>query len=275
MSLTTNNSKPLAPSEISDLIVAPTFEKATASQAATVMEFATPDLRVPIIEDGSSAFVSEGSEIAISEPTFTEAVIVPKKVAQLVPVTNELLADAAGDIKTLIGESMTRSLARRIDAQFWAATTGPLGFKAIGSVADVLTATSNLSNLDVWIEAIADLAAHGHTATAAVVSPDVFKALATLKTSAGSNVTLLQASPTEAAQLRVAGLPVILTDALPANTAYVTDASKVLIGVRTSDVQIDVDQSVFFSSDRAAIRATLRVGVAYPAPTAIVRITLT
>jgi hypothetical protein len=41
------------------------------------------------------------------------------------------------------------------------------------------------------------------------------------------------------------------------------------------DAQVESDRSVFFTSDRVAVRATLRVGFGFPSPAAIVKIATT
>ncbi|MBE7193335.1 MAG: phage major capsid protein [Gordonia polyisoprenivorans] len=272
----TSNSKPLAPAEISELIVEPAFAQATAASAATVIPFTTNELRVPVVTDGSAAWVAEGNEIPVDEPTLAEVVVTPKKLAVVVALTNELVADANGDITKIVGDSVTRAIARKLDAAFWAATTPPNGLKAIGSVTGVLTGTvaADPPNLDAFTDAVADLAARGHTATAIAVSPNTFRKLAKMKSATGSNHALLQPDATAPTPLQIAGLPVIVTSALADTVAYVVNSSAIVLGIRTTDVEIAVDRSAFFTSDRVALRAVLRVGTAFPAPDAIVKIAI-
>lgn len=275
MTLLTNNSKPLTPAEITGLVIEPVLERAVTASAANVIPFSTNELRIPIVTDGSAAWVAEGAEIPVDEPVLSEVVLTPRKLAVLVPLSNELIADANGDVTRRVGEAVARAIARKLDAAFFAATTPANGMKALGAQTGTLTATSDLVNLDVFVQAISDLAAHGNQASTIVVSPATFKVLATLKVSAGSNAGLLQPTATLSTPLQIAGLPVVVTSALADDVAYVVDSSRIIVGLRTSDVQLAVDSSVYFSSDRSALRATLRVGSAFPDPTAIVSITLT
>lgn len=201
--------------------------------------------------------------------------LTPKKLAVLVPLSNELIADANGDVTQIVGDAVTRAIARKIDASFFAATTPTNGMRAIGSVTGVLDSASTLDNLDVFIAAVSELAAHGHQASTIIVSPAAFRRLALLKVSTGSNAGLLQPTATEAVALQIAGLPVVVTAALADDVALVVDNRRIVIGMRTSDVDLQVDSSVFFASDRSALRATLRVGSAFPDPTAIAKIALT
>ena len=273
MTLITSNSKPLSPGEIADLVIAPVFDAAVAGQAATVTTFSTSELRVPIVGDGQASWTPEAAEIEISEPVLSGAVLVPRKLAVLVPLSNELIADAHGDVSQIVGDSVTRAIARKIDSAFFAATTPTNGMKAIGSVTGVLDSASTLGNLDVFIAAISELAAHGHQATTIAVSPATFQKLATLKVSTGSAQGLLQPTATESVALQIAGLPVVVSAALADDTAYVVDNRRIVIGVR-SDVDLQLDSSVLFSSDRSCLRATMRLNAVYPSPEAIVKITL-
>lgn len=274
MTLLTSNSSPLTPAEISSLVIEPVFAAATAASAATVIQFSTNEFRIPVVDDGSAAWTPEGSEIAISEPALSEVILTPKKLACLVPLSNELIADVNGDATIIVGDAVTRAIARRIDAAFWGTTTPANGMKAIGAQTATLTGDSDLANLDAFTDAVAELSAHGHLASTIAVSPAVYKVLAKIKTGAGSNAGLLQPTATLATPLQIAGVPVIVTSALADDTAYVLDNRRVVIGVRTSDVDLQIDSSVFFTSDRSALRATLRLNAAYPDPTAIVKVAI-
>ena len=45
-----------------------------------------------------------------------------------------------------------------------------------------------------------------------------------------------------------------------------------VVGVLRDDVRLEVDRSRYFESDRVGIKATMRVGVAFPHPAAVVRL---
>ncbi len=54
---------------------------------------------------------------------------------------------------------------------------------------------------------------------------------------------------------------------------WALDGSRAYVVVRP-DAQVSVDASPFFTSDRTAVRAVMRVGLGWPHPAAVVRITL-
>ena len=70
----------------------------------------------------------------------------------------------------------------------------------------------------------------------------------------------------------VYGRPLLVSSAVGAKTAWAIPRDRVFIVIRT-DAKIEVDRSVFFTSDRVAVKATMRVGLAFPHPLAIVKVT--
>jgi len=83
-------------------------------------------------------------------------------------------------------------------------------------------------------------------------------------------VPLLGADGTAATQIR--GVPLLVSYAIPDNVVWALDADRAIMVVR-SDASVVVDTSVFFTSDRVAVRGTLRVGFGFPHPAAFVKIT--
>ena len=57
-----------------------------------------------------------------------------------------------------------------------------------------------------------------------------------------------------------------------AGTVWAYDTSKSWVVLR-EDATLEVDRSVFFTSDRVAVKAVLRAGFAHPHPQGVVKIT--
>lgn len=64
----------------------------------------------------------------------------------------------------------------------------------------------------------------------------------------------------------VEGLPVIQSAAVPVGRAWVVDHAQVLTVLREGTT-VAVSSDAYFYSDRVAVRATMRVGFGFPAPT--------
>jgi hypothetical protein len=69
------------------------------------------------------------------------------------------------------------------------------------------------------------------------------------------------------------GLPLLVSPAVPVTTVYGLPASRVAVVVR-KDGEVTSDRSVFFTSDRVAVRGTMRVAFGFPHPAAIIKVGL-
>jgi hypothetical protein len=69
----------------------------------------------------------------------------------------------------------------------------------------------------------------------------------------------------------VLGVPLYSSPAVTAGEMWLIPRDKVFIVLRT-DPEVIADTSAYFSSDRTAVRAVLRVSPAYPHEAAIVRV---
>lgn len=272
---TTTGASVLTPEQVSALVVLPLIESSVAAQASTVIQTSSHDLRVPIVSaDPTAAFVAEGSEITASDPTLTELVITPKKLAGLTVLSNELANDSSPAALSVVGEGLVRDLRRKLDAA-WLGNTTANGPNGLGSLT-TSTATNggSWSTLDSF-EAAKSTAESLHTEiTAFVTSPATALALSTLKQFAtvGSNMPLLQSDPTQPSARTISGVPLLVSPSVTADTVWAIPKAHTLMVIR-QDATVVTDSSVYFTSDRVAVRATIRLSFGFTQPLAIVKIT--
>ncbi|MBS1693177.1 MAG: phage major capsid protein [Actinobacteria bacterium] len=276
MALTTSGGAAiLSVEQVDELVVRPLIAQSVATRVGRVVPITAGSLRLPIVSaDPSAAWTAEGAEIAVSDPTLIEVDVVPKKLAGLVVVSNELAADSSPAALGVVGEGLVRDLARKIDAAFFANTTtnGPAGLLSIAST--TIDAGDTWVNLD-WAEQAKTLAElHNVTVDAFVCHPNTALDLASLKDETGSNRPLLQPDPTAPAARTVAGVPLLTSPAIAEDIVWSIPRSRVVVAMR-SGTSVVPDSSAFFTSDRTAIRATLRVGWGFSDPAAIGKVVLT
>ncbi len=101
--------------------------------------------------------------------------------------------------------------------------------------------------------------------------PDDALALSLLRTATGSNETLLQADPTQPARRVLQGRPLLVSPNVAVGDVYGIPEDRCVLVVR-EDADVVADASPFFTSDRTAVRATMRVGFGFPHQAAVVRI---
>lgn len=227
------------------------------------------EIHIPrLLTDVPAAWTSEGADLTPADPTADSYVVNPSKVTAFTKVSNESVHDSDPAILEALGRSMTKSLALKIDKAFFEGSgtapepEGMSGQSGINTV--VLTAAP--ANLDWAADAIGALAADNASAGAIVMHPTDYLTAAKLKEGTASNRTLLQTSvgnAGDASSLVIHGVPVYQSTQVTAGSAYVYDPSLVYLVVR-GDIQIEVDNSVYFGSDSTAVRARARVGFGFP-----------
>lgn len=277
--MTTNTAEILRPEDVHRLITLPVMEASVAAQVANVINTNSTTLRFPLVTgDPSAEWTAEGEEIETSTLTTDEVSVTPAALKGLSIVSNELLADSSPEASAAIGAGLARDLARKLDLAFFGAkgsnTVQPEGLLDLKPDADVGEGP-DVINLDFAEKAVYAASLVDAELTSFVCSPALALAIATLKTEDGSNESLLATDATARARRTVGGLPLYTTPAI-------TD-TKVLYGIPKQHVHLVIRQNVslqvsgesFFTSDRTAIRATMRVGWALTHPDALIKVVWT
>jgi HK97 family phage major capsid protein len=262
----------LRPEEVGALVVQPTLAQSIFAAVSTVVSTGAHDYRIPIVTDDADAgWYAEGAEITPSDATLDEVVVTPKKVAALTIISRELAADTTPEAQAVVGQSIARDLAKKIDTAFFANTTsnGPSGLLSLSSVQTVDTAGA-IADLDPFAEAISKAETVGAMVTHFVTHPTTALGLMQLKKGTDSNEPLLNSDPTTAGRRFVLGVPLLTTTAVAAGTVWALDKSRNYVVIR-ENVTLDVDRSAYFSSDRVGVRAIMRVGFGFPHEEAVVR----
>ncbi|MHB1063214.1 MAG: phage major capsid protein [Georgenia sp.] len=280
MFTTTTDVSGITPDDYGALIVQPVQAESVAYAVSTNIATRSTRFNVPIItEDPNAAWVAEGAEITADDATMEELTITPPKVAGLTAITRELAADSSPAAAEIVGQGLARNIARQIDAAFFgtsgASTVQPDGLEDLTGVNVVSTGAgvTAWANLDPFAEAIADAETVGAAVTAFVANPADALALAQLKDETGSNRPLLGTDPTQPTRRLVLGVPLYVSPAVSVGTVWGIPRDRALIITR-EDVTLEVDRSVYFTSDRVAVKAVMRAGFGFPHAAAIQKVTL-
>lgn len=263
----------LLPDEIGVLITQPVRQLSVGLRVSTVVTTTAHEYRVPVVlGDAGAAWVPEGGEIAPSDADFDEIVVRPQKVAGLSIISRELAEDSAPSAQALVGEGLAQSIATAVDSAFFGitVTNGPNGLLSVTGVSIVDTG-GTIANTDPFAEALSKAETVGAQVTSFVAHPSTVLTLSKVKKQSGSNEPLLGYDASRPTQRQVLGIPLIPSAAVAAGDVWAVPQGKVVIVLR-DDVRLEVDRSRYFESDRVGIKATMRVGVAFPHPAAIVRL---
>ena len=267
----------ILPEEYGALITDPLEAESIAFNPAlaTVVRTGSHTFNVPILkEDAGAEWVAEGSEITPDDPVLSELEISPSKVAGLTIISRELANDSAPEAQTIVGQGLARSIVARVDAAFLGDLAAPAQ-KGLGSLptdgADEwlnhseVDAGPTITNLDPFAEAIAVCEGAGGNITGWLMHPSDALALAQLKDATDSNKALLEDPRV------ILGRPVTVSAKATPGVRWGIDSSAVITVLR-EDTEVAVSDAPYFTSDRIALRATLRVGLGFPTPNRLVKI---
>lgn len=271
-STTTNTAAAWTPDDILALVVRPIAQESIAARLGLYRPGLTGDaLRVPLVtEDPSASWVPEGAEIPLSESELGETEATYRKLAGLSVISRELAEDSNPSAAQEIGNGLVRDIARKLDAAMFSATAIPNAPAGLGTLTGVteLEAPATWINLDPFKAAKLRAASLGTSIAGFVVNDVDAEKLLVLKEGTTSNRDLIDSDGTA---FTISGTPVIPTPAVAAGTAWGIPSERLIVGVR-QDANVVVDNSAFFTSDRVAIRATMRVAFAFAHPAAVMKI---
>jgi HK97 family phage major capsid protein len=271
--LTTNSASILKPEQVGPLIVEPITKESTAFQVSTVVHTSSHEYRIPrLTGDPATGWVAEGAEIGIDDADLDELTVVPKKCAGITVISNELAADSSPEASAVISQRLVNSLRRSIDAA-WFGNTVANGPSGLGSITPShVYAGAAYADLDAFLEAQAVAEDQGVAITSWVTSPQTALELAKLKESDTSNRGLLEPNATSVTGRTVAGVPLYTSPDAPDDGTVFGVVKPVTFAVIRKDPEVTVDSSAFFTSDRVAVRAVVRVAFGFPFAGAIVRV---
>lgn len=232
----------------------------------------------------ASAEYPSGSVLPTFQPTFDKATLHAYKIGDVIPVSNELMADAATNFESALAVSIGNSFAAKEESWFLlgAGTTEPLG---IFNWSNIRSATVTSGSVNATGSALCDalidlqeaVPAEYHQGAVYVLSTPIIKALKKAKDSQGqylwSNGNMQTGEPAT-----FNGFPVYRSAALPStvgagihggflNPAYVT------IGDR-GGMMVERDRSAYFKEDATGFRFVKRVDVVVTNPNAVAKLTI-
>lgn len=218
----------------------------------------------PVVANAQSyAITAEESAISASADTFTNVAFGAYKLAAIIKVSNELLADSAYDIDAEVRDGAAEALGDTL-AGYLATGTGssqPQGIK--GATTGKTAASTTAVTSDELLDLVYSVNQRNRANGAFVCSTDLLKAVRKLKTSTGGDY-IWQPSYVDGQPATLLGYPVYEDGKLEALTTGKTVAVfgdfRRGFGIRRAgQVEVAVDPSVYFANDQVAYRVKLRV----------------
>lgn len=275
----TPNVAGILPEQWGPLLVEPVQQAAAAldPRVSTTVTTVSHEFHLPVVNvDAAASWVAEGQEITPSDPTLSEITVVPAKVAGLTVISSELAADSSPAAAQVVGDGLARSIAAQIDAAYFGnlASPAPSGLGALADTAlNTIDAGTTPTNLDAFAQAMSLVELDAATLTAFVAHPNDALTLQNIKSGATFATPLLGTDAANGTARQIFGVPLVVTPRITPGIIWGVSAPRNYVVMR-NDATVTTDTSVFFTSDRLAVRGVMRVGYAFPTPKAIVKIAL-
>lgn len=275
----------LVPEEFANVIIEDIRDLNIMRQFASVMTTTTDTVHFPsLVSRPRAAWRSEKATKNTSTATFTENVLTPYSLAAIVPLSNELVADATlgvgGSIVNYIAGLMSVALAEKEEQAFWTGSGSgqPTGIDGGGYTLRTFAAGAGASDsvrADTIISAYSNTPQGYRNKAVWVANMGTWGEVARLKDSqnrylltdlAGSNTQLLK------------GRPVYESNYLAGGTAIFADLSfyqivdREGISVRISD-EATVAGSSAFEKNLTYVRVEKRVDAELLLPAAVTKVT--
>jgi HK97 family phage major capsid protein len=187
-----------------------------------------------------------------------ELLIKTGTVAELLKVSRDQLSQDSAS--ALISHEMRRSLIFKADTAFLTqpAPVAPAQFPPGGLLEYATDAGPLTGTLDALIDAFSAIEAlPGGVVTHILAHPSGYATLRQIKKATGSNEPLLGAG-TQAGEKSLLGVPVLTTNALPADGVLALDKNYVVSAY--SNVDLARSDDYYFNSISVALRASFRFG---------------
>ncbi|SUA75388.1 Predicted phage phi-C31 gp36 major capsid-like protein [Nocardia otitidiscaviarum] len=270
----------LNPAQIEASLVKPLESLAAIALCSTIVR--TPGasaLRIPVTAATPTAsFVAEGAEIPVTDADLDELILTPQKLAGLSVITSELAQSSTPQAADIVGGGLAKDIAKKLDMGAFGSlpAPAPAGLAALSGVQAVTAHVSGgkLTDFDWAAEAESLSVLAGGDITHWVAAPDAALLVATTPLGGvGGLMPALQPDPTLPTRRQVLGRPLIVSPAVAPRTIWGIDNTRSFLAI-AEEVTLETDRSVYFTSDRIAIRAKLRVSYGWPEPATVVKITI-
>jgi len=240
--------------------------------------------KIPALTAGVTAYwIGEKIAKTTSKWTLTQVTLTAKKLAALIPMTDELLDDSAIGVMELLADLIGEAFAKKEDEALFVGSGSITGIMPSAGV--VVTRASGTAFSTITADNLLDMTnsiPSGALAGAKFyLNPTVLAYIQKLKTV--STLDYIYQSPSQGLPPTIWGRPYEVTDAMPASSDSAADTAFVLFGnlKRTlfgnrKEMTLDVSKEAtvvdgettynMFQQDMQALRGVERLDIAVPLP---------
>lgn len=262
----TGGNSTLIQSQVSSLLVQPLEQQSTFLAAGPVILDSSSPVRVPRVAGGVTAgFVAEGAQITDGDVAFDEVTLLPstlKGLKVLVKLSNELIRTSVVGLEAVLRTRLVTDVANALDKALWDGDGTGNTIKGILRQTGIATGALDLADPDSLIDGLATAQGNKVNPTHWVMTAASFAKIRKVKITTGSKQYVVDPTTIQnGTELRLFGLPVIITDNIPAaatkNRVALVDMSKVVVA-RDVDAEVKILDQTWGDYDSIGIRVVSR-----------------
>lgn len=271
---TTADNPELLREQVSSLLLQPLEAQSIfLSSGVRIFDTAEP-LRIPkLVGSSEPSWVGEGELIPEHDVEFDEVRLMPtdrKSIKTLIRFTNELLRQSVIGLDSVLKDRLVSDVSRKLDTAFLTGDGANDSVTGIINQPGVQTGTLDTADPDSLLDALALAAAAEVTPNRWMVSGADFFALRKLKD--GNGKYLIESDVTKDTTYRLFGVPVTVSNKIPAGTAVLANMSEVAVARDTNPTVKLLDQR-YAEYDEQAIRVTARFDLGLLRPEGVIVLT--
>ena len=271
---TTADNPELLREQVSSLLLQPLEAQSIfLSSGVRIFDTAEP-LRIPkLVSSSEPGWVGEGELIPEHDVEFDEVRLMPtdrKSIKTLIRFTNELLRQSVIGLDSVLKDRLVSDVSRKLDTAFLTGDGANDSVTGIINQPGVQTGTLDTADPDSLLDALALAAAAEVTPNRWMVSGADFFALRKLKD--GNGKYLIESDVTKDTTYRLFGVPVTVSNKIPAGTAVLANMSEVAVARDTNPTVKLLDQR-YAEYDEQAIRVTARFDLGLLRPEGVIVLT--
>lgn len=271
MTASTSNAAELIQEQVASLLVQP-LEAASVvlSNGVTLFDSAEP-LRIPTIESGfTPGFVAENAEIPDGDATFGEINLMPstrRSIKAITKFSNELLRQSTVSLDAVLKQRLVTDVSNALDTALLTGAGTTNSITGIVNQPDVATAEFDPSDPDTFLDALAQAHAAEVQPSHWFMSGSDFFELRKVKD--GEDRYLVESDVTAGARYSLFGVPVVVTNKLPAGQAVLANTAEIAV-VRDIAPSVTLLSERWAEFDQQGIRVVTRYDLGLLRPQGVI-----
>ncbi|MDN6705126.1 phage major capsid protein [Corynebacterium glyciniphilum] len=268
----TKNTNTLIQEQVASILVEPLEAESVVLNAGPTIFNSSEPLRINTINDGfTPTFIGENEEIPDDGAAqFGEIKLMPnerKSIKKIIRVSNELIRQSTVGVSQVLQQRLVKDVANTLDDALLLGDGSDDTITGLVEQDGVLTAEMSTTDTDPFLDALALAASREVTPNRFILNGGDFFELRKLKD--GNGRYIMQGGPAEDAPFTLFGVPVTVTNKLPAGKSILADTAAIAV-VRDIDPEVTILNERYAEFDQVGIRVKTRYDLGLIRPEGVI-----